>query len=807
MILQRIYIGIMLLGLSLSAQAQYYSYKQHINHANDAYDIGNYIEAMIHYDKAMEINNDVNTDVIYNYAEAAYNTNSYTLADSLYRMYLEDESAINPHVPRYKIAEMKMAQGNYEEAITDFDLYLSEYGDVDSMMTKKIDFLRASSDWAINQTIEETYYPATSKSDVNSPYSEHAPYILDDSLYYNSLKFPIEDDPLDRFTSKILNQTKVLKIPGLPQNSIVSHPSFTPDGKHIFFTVGEYTDLNTIRCDIYYAAIDDSGQVGNLVKLPEYINRPMYTSTHPTVSYKGDSTLHLLYVTDRVGGQGGMDIWSADIRDNFEFNEPKNLLGINTDADELSPFHHEESNTLYFSTNGRMGFGGQDVYRVNYEGFVNGDILNLGSNINSPTNDLYFFLTENEKQSYFSSNRKGSQYIDSQFESCCYDIYTADAKLCTVDLELLAYKEGTNELINGASVVIMDKLTGDTVYKGKTSEDHLIEVPCNDNLSVTISKPGYQELTYDLGPLNGIAGQDNKYTSESFLKPLEYALIVSVINGTTSEAINGASVYVTNRTTNEVTEIENSPGNIFTFSIDPDTDYFVEINKDGFKESSFEFRSDINQTTIERVVELRLLDKVEKALLSLGNAIPVSMYFDNDQPDPGTLKETSTKNYTQAYNAYYARKDKFKSVYVSRSKNKEKASKEIEYLFENDLKIGFEKYEIFKRQLLLVLENDQEANIYLRGFASPVAESDYNAALGRRRIDSVRKEFYEWRGGVLVPYIKSKQLVVTERSFGESTSPNDVSDNANAPALSIYSPAASRERRVEIDEIQFNQNQ
>lgn len=807
MILRRIFFGIMLLGCTLSMQAQYYSFKQHINHADEAYEVGNYIEAMIHYHKAIEINEDVSSDVIYNYAESAYNTNSYAVADSMYNLYLENEDASNAHEVRYKIAEMKMSQAKYEEAITDFDLYLSEYGEVDSILTQKVDFLRASSDWAINQTIEETFFPSKPKSDVNSPYSEHAPYVIDDSLYYNALKFPVEDDPLDRYTSKILKQKQAVKIPGLSEGSIVSHPSFTPDGQHIFFTVGEYTDLNTIRCDIYYAAIDTAGTISKAIKLPEYINKSSYTSTHPSVSYKRDSSLHLLYVTDRVGGQGGMDIWSADISGDFEFKEPKNVMGINTASDELSPFHHEESNTLFFSTNGRMGFGGQDIYKVSYEGFVNGDILNLGKNINSSSNDLYFFITEDEKQGYLSSNRAGSQYIDTQFESCCYDIYTADAKLCTVDLELLAYKEDTNELINDVSVSIIDKLSGEKVYEGTIKNENLIEVPCNDNLVVTLSKPGYQDLVFDLGPLNGVPGKDNRYTRESFLKPLDYALIVKVINGTNAEPIDGASIYLTNMRTTEVSEIESNPGNIFTFSIDPDTDYLVEINKDGFKESSFEFRSDIDQPTVERVVELRLLDKVEKALISLGNAIPVSLYFDNDQPDSGTIKETSTKNYTQAYNAYYARKDKFKNIYIARAKDKVKAAEEIDMLFENDIKQGFDKYDVFKRQLLLVLQNDQEVNIYLRGFASPVAESDYNTALGRRRIDSVRKEFYDWRGGVLVPYLESKQLIVTERSFGESTSPNDVSDNINAPALSIYSPKASKERRVEIDEIQFNQNQ
>jgi hypothetical protein len=47
--------------------------------------------------------------------------------------------------------------------------------------------------------------------------------------------------------------------------------------------------------------------------------------------------------------------------------------------------------------------------------------------------------------------------------------------------------------------------------------------------------------------------------------------------------------------------------------------------------------------------------------------------------------------------------------------------------------------------------------------------------------------------------------MVTERSFGEETSPKNLSDDPGRPYESIYSPAAALERRVEIDEINFNQ--
>jgi len=91
----------------------------------------------------------------------------------------------------------------------------------------------------------------------------------------------------------------------------------------------------------------------------------------------------------------------------------------------------------------------------------------------------------------------------------------------------------------------------------------------------------------------------------------------------------------------------------------------------------------------------------------------------------------------------------------------------------------------------------------LRGYASPLAQDSYNLNLGKRRVDSVRNALKKWDGGILVQYINSGQLVITERSFGETSAPTGISDKESEALKSIYSPNASRERRVEIDEINF----
>ena len=796
------------LFLCNASSGQYYSYKQLVQYADEAYDRGNYLDAMVHYKKAEE-QNTLDTDAIYNYATAAYETYSLNKAEELYNLYLEQaEDATMSHEIRYRLAKINLLKGDYQGAIMDFDLYMSEYAEVDSILTKEVNFLKSSAEWAVKQPQSSTYESFIQMDGVNSPYSEHAPYDLEDEIYYSSLRYPDDEEELG-FKSRIFRDAETISIAGLSESNLVSHPSFSPDGNLMFFTIGEFVDAGRIRCDIYFSRKDDAGNFISAVKLPPSINSPGVTSTHPQVSLNKDGKQILIYISDRAAGKGGLDLWMSEIDDDLNFSSPTNLLSLNTDKDEYSPFHHEESETLYFSSNGRYGFGDIDVYNVAFDGVVKGEVENTGYNVNSSNNDLYFFLTPDSKQAYLSSNRPGSLYLDDSFETCCYDIYKAPAKLCVIDLELATLDMDTKEGIESVNLTFVDEETDEIVVQiFSDSMVSTIELPCDKSIVVRAEKSGYEPAELLLGKLSGMPGQTNLLQKTVELKALDYLLRLEIIEDPSGKPLTNTDVYLTRVSDKQVVSKLNNLSHVLEFEIEPNTRYTIEVNKEGYKEGYIEFETGVTDNIVDRVASLRILDVVEKALISLENAIPVSMYFDNDEPDGGTMNTTSTQNYTQTYHKYYARKDKFKNIYISKfsGDNRIVANQDIESFFENDIKRGFDRYENFKKQLLLVLENGQEANIYLRGYASPVAASDYNTALGRRRIDSVRKEFYQWRSGIFLQYIQSGQLKITERSFGETTSPKNVSDNVNAPAQSIYSPDASRERRVEIDEIQFNQN-
>ena len=114
---------------------------------------------------------------------------------------------------------------------------------------------------------------------------------------------------------------------------------------------------------------------------------------------------------------------------------------------------------------------------------------------------------------------------------------------------------------------------------------------------------------------------------------------------------------------------------------------------------------------------------------------------------------------------------------------------------------GYERLELFSTILLENLEAEQTVEIFLKGYTSPRAQGDYNLLLGKRRVSAVRNHFQTWRSGILMDYLENGQLIISEVSFGETKAAASARDERAGERLSIYSPEAARERRVEIVEI------
>ena len=196
----------------------------------------------------------------------------------------------------------------------------------------------------------------------------------------------------------------------------------------------------------------------------------------------------------------------------------------------------------------------------------------------------------------------------------------------------------------------------------------------------------------------------------------------------------------------------------------------------------------------------------EQAMIAekMGKLMPITLYFDNDRPDPNSKETTTVKSYSGTYQDYFALKDTYKDKCSKglAGQKKADAEAEMEQFFIGSVKVEYDKLVEFTDLLLKVLKTGRTITLNVTGFASPLSDDDYNVKISSRRISSFKNYLSDFGGGVLSSYIYNGHLIINENSKGESVSAGSVSDNFNDQKNSVYSVAAAKERKIQITIIQ-----
>ena len=316
--------------------------------------------------------------------------------------------------------------------------------------------------------------------------------------------------------------------------TIVS-PSYTRDGRS--FSNG----------DIYYSDFYD-GRWSALKSIGDHINGKFTWEGQPSIS-ADNQTLYFASARETSDTHfGGMDLYKVERLPNGNWGNPINLgPKINTPGNEKSPFMHSDSYTLYFSSDGHPGVGGQDIFFAHVDKFKQFTTpVNIGVPINTEEDEVGFMVSTDGKYGYFSSNSLGEGLDIYNFELPEYArpdevafikgaVTSKDpdaAKGMKIELKNMA----TNEVTKG----VVDEKTGEyvAVIRAKEKED----------VMMMAKKNGYAFTSQYVNSNKDVIGRPKRIETVEF-KPIESGQTYQINNinfATDSYELNKQVVNILN---------------------------------------------------------------------------------------------------------------------------------------------------------------------------------------------------------------------------------------------------------------------
>jgi|GEM_PF-306964 len=270
--------------------------------------------------------------------------------------------------------------------------------------------------------------------------------------------------------------------------------SLAPDAKSMFV----YRNNAGSAGDIFQSFKDEvKGQWSEPTKMPKPVNTSYFESS---ISLTADGG-QVYFISERPGGRGQGDIWSAKRMGKDGWSSPENLGdAINSALDEKFVFVHPSGQTIFFASNGHQTMGSYDIFRSD---LINGRWsvpVNLGYPVNTVNEESTFSLTADYKTLLIAA-----EYDDTAGER---DIYSFDVTNHPVikatggklwqEVEI-SVKEGGKAKKNAN--VTVNSAFGKKVFEGKTdNRGHLkVNLPSGSSFTFkSFAKSASAEVKMDI---------------------------------------------------------------------------------------------------------------------------------------------------------------------------------------------------------------------------------------------------------------------------------------------------------------------
>ncbi|MBL7943302.1 MAG: PD40 domain-containing protein [Flavobacteriales bacterium] len=242
-------------------------------------------------------------------------------------------------------------------------------------------FTRLVHDPSVEGGIQEDFYVAEKKEGiwekavplqaVNTPMNEGAPSLSADGKtviftvcewegYYGANRQGFGSCDLFFSQRSGMNWSTAKNLgPGINSSSWESQPSYSADGRSLYFVRGKWTPYGIKEQDIYFATIKPDGQWSSPVKVVGKVNTP---GNEESVQIHPDGRT-LYFSSDGHIGMGGLDIYVSHLQTDGTWGEPQNMgYPINTYRDENSVIVSTDGQIALFASDREGGYGGLDLY-------------------------------------------------------------------------------------------------------------------------------------------------------------------------------------------------------------------------------------------------------------------------------------------------------------------------------------------------------------------------------------------------------------------------------------------------------------
>lgn len=451
-------MSMLIVGSAFAQPITKSTYQSMIQVAEEKMEIQDYYNALDYYQQAYEEKED--RDLLPMIAELSLKVRDYAKARRTYANVFRRDKDGRYNSLRYNYGLALKGYEQYEEAVEQFQLFIDSSDD--EVMKDLARNQITGSEMAMafnNQRNDELPEPDRVSRKINKAFSEYAPvYSRGGNLYFST--FPSEEVIIVETEGcegcyAMIYQSKAdkdgdfgepaelspkINRPGYQTSGV----AFSKDGNAMFYTQAELQG-NVLKTSRIYLSEggDDNWDAGN-----ELIGvNGEWLAMHPAPGELFGNEV-LFFVSDMDGGEGGLDLYYATYKGEGVYGDPVNLgPKINTPGDEITP--HYFDGTLYFSSDGHPGLGGQDIFYTVWNGSFWSEPKNMGAGFNSAQDDQYFSLDNEGYKGFLTSNRPGGTSVYAR--TCCDDIYSFEIEKITADLVVGVF-DAKKKVIKGATV-------------------------------------------------------------------------------------------------------------------------------------------------------------------------------------------------------------------------------------------------------------------------------------------------------------------------------------------------------------------